>query len=46
MGLQVKRLLRVDNEAVSVKLNVIPEEKLKANKRWEAGKDKNPRYLK
>ena len=26
---------------MSVKLNVIPEEKLKANKRWEAGKD-NP----
>ena len=41
MGLQVKRLLRVDNEAVSVKLEVITEEELKANKRGEPGKD-NP----
>jgi hypothetical protein len=41
LGLQVKRLLRVDNEAVSVKLEVITEEELKANKRGEPGKD-NP----
>ena len=41
MGLQVKRLLRVDNEAVSVKLKVITEEELTANERGEAGKD-NP----
>jgi hypothetical protein len=37
----VKRLLRVDNEAVSVKLKVITVVELNANKRGEAGKD-NP----
>ena len=42
----MKRLLRVDNEAVSVKLEVITEEELKANKRWEPGKDNlMPRFL-
>ena len=35
----MKRLLRVDNKAV--KLKVITEEELKANKRGKAGKD-NP----
>lgn len=38
---EVKRLLRVDNEAVSVKWEVITEEELNANKGGEAGKD-NP----
>jgi len=38
---EVKRLLRVDNEAVSVKWEVITEEELLANKGGEAGKD-NP----
>ena len=37
----MKRLLRVDNEAVSVKWEVITEEELNANKGGEAGKD-NP----
>jgi hypothetical protein len=36
----VKRLLRVDNEEVSVKWEVITEEELNANKGGEAGKDK------
>jgi hypothetical protein len=35
----VKRLLRVDNEAVSMKWEVITEEELNANKGGEAGKD-------
>jgi hypothetical protein len=35
----VKRLLRVDNKAVSVKREVITEEELNANKGGEAGKD-------
>jgi len=38
---EVKRLLRVDNEAVSVKWEVITEEELSANKGGEAGKE-NP----
>ena len=37
----MKRLLRVDNKAVSVKCEVITEEELNANKGGEAGKD-NP----
>ena len=37
----MKRLLRVDNEAVSAKWEVITEEELNANKGGEAGKD-NP----
>ena len=41
MDLQVKRLLRVDNEAVSVKWEVITEEELNANMAGVAGKD-NP----
>ena len=36
----MKRLLRVDNEEVSVKWEVITEEELNANKGGEAGKDK------
>ena len=35
----MKRLLRVDNKAVSVKWEVITEEELNANKGVEAGKD-------
>lgn len=38
---EVKRLLRVDNEAYQVKWEVITEEELNANKGGEAGKD-NP----
>lgn len=38
---EVKRLLRADNEAVSVKWEVITEEELSANKEGEAGKE-NP----
>ena len=41
MGPQVKRLLRVDNEAVSVKWEVITEVELNANKGGEVGKE-NP----
>ena len=40
-GLQVKRLLRVDYEAVSVKWEVITEEELNVNKGGEAGQS-NP----
>jgi len=39
---EVKRLLRVDNEAVSVKWEVITEEELNANKGGEAGQKDNP----
>ena len=35
----MKRLLRVDNEAVSMKWEVITEEELNADKGGEAGKD-------
>ena len=38
----MKRLLRVDNEAVSVKWEVITEEELNANKGGEAGQKDNP----
>ena len=39
---EVKRLLRVDNDAVSVKWEVITEEELNANKGGEAGQTDNP----
>jgi len=39
---EVKRLLRVDNDAVSVKWEVITEEELSANRGGEAGQTDNP----
>jgi len=39
---EVKRLLRVDNDAVSVKWEVITEDELNANKGGEAGQTDNP----